>query len=127
MANGPDGIERPLIFSVPVPEFVRVTVCAALVVPTNWSPNASVFVLRVAPELPWPTPDSDTLIGPNTAFDVICRLPVRDPAAVGANFTSIVQVPPDATVVQVFALTLKSPAGVATMLPTVPFCAVRVT
>src|SRR5438128_4574755 len=60
-----------------------------------------------------PVPDTPTVCGFPAALSAIVILPVRDPVAVGANVTLMVQLPPATTVVPQVLICEKSP--VATM------------
>ena len=76
--------------SVAFPEFVRVTVCVALVVPTVWLPNAieagTSLTVGAAP-----LPDNAAVIGVLDPVSAIERFAVRAPAACGVNVTCTVQ------------------------------------
>jgi hypothetical protein len=48
----------PVILSGALPVLVKVTTCAALVVPTVWPENVSVVVERLTRGTAWPTPDN---------------------------------------------------------------------
>jgi hypothetical protein len=105
------GVERPLILkpapvtvgccemvTLPVPEFVRVTVCV-LLLPTVTFPKLMLVGLAVS----WvvvvvPVPESDTVVGEVGALLVTTMLPVALPAVVGANFRVKVVLWPGATV-----------------------------
>lgn len=74
------------IVSVALPEFVRVTVCIGLVVPTVWLPNA----IEVGTSLTAgaaPVPDKAAFIGVLDPVSAIERFAVRAPAACGVNVT----------------------------------------
>jgi hypothetical protein len=69
------------------PPFVRVTVLAALVVPTGTVPKLS----SVGDKLTGPEPVPDRLTVCVPALSVIVRLPVAEPRAVGEKETWMVQ------------------------------------
>ena len=75
----------------PLPELVRVTVWAALVVPTACPVNVSVLGERFTTGASWPTPINCAVCGLPGALSVTTIEPVRVPAAVGEKVTVIVQ------------------------------------
>jgi hypothetical protein len=91
----------PVIVSAALPVLVKVTLCAALVVPTSWPLN-----VRLVAEKPTagaaavvPVPVSDMLCGLPAASSVTRRVAFRVPVAVGSNATLITQFAPAASVV----------------------------
>src|SRR5271165_1760207 len=76
---------------------VTVTVLAALLVPTVTVPKARA--VGVTDTGICPVPVSDIVCGLLGALSVMVTLPLDSPAAVGVNFTVMVQVPPAATLV----------------------------
>jgi hypothetical protein len=89
-------IATPLTVRVALPLFVRVTVCAALVVPTVWLAKVRLVGEKVAtgPELVVPVPVRLTVCGLPLALSVIVMVAVLVPDAVGAKVTLIVQLAP---------------------------------
>lgn len=86
-----------LIVSAALPEFVSVTLCAALVVPVICDAKVRLEGERVTAGAV-PVPDSDTLCGLPAASSVTVTLPVRLPPLDGVNVTEIVQLPLTASV-----------------------------
>lgn len=77
----------------PLPLFVSVVACAALVVPTACWPKAMLDGVSVtAPAAPAPVPVSGTLCGLVAALSLIVTPAVRLPPAAGEKVTEIVQV-----------------------------------
>lgn len=86
-----------------IPVFVPVTFCAGLVMPVACGPNVKLKGEKLANGPDIPVPDRLTGWGLSPALSVILTDPWTGPAAVGANFTLIVQLPPGGTsAVQVF-------------------------
>lgn len=85
--------EMLLILRAELPRFVRVTACPPLVVPTCCDAKVSEFGTRVGSG-PSPVPTSAPDCGLPGAVSLIDRLAIREPAAVGANVTFTVQLPP---------------------------------
>ena len=80
---------------VAVPVFVKVTVCALLVVPTLTLLNVKlVGERRIIGEEFMPTPVRDTVWGLLAALSVMVRVPVKVPVVPGLNVTEIVQLRP---------------------------------
>src|SRR5262245_21022195 len=79
------------------PEFVNVTLCAALVVPTSWLPKPRLVGDRLTAGVV-PVPLSGTVCGLPTALSLMLTLAVRLPAADGVKVTEIVQLAPTASV-----------------------------
>jgi hypothetical protein len=81
------------IVNAAVPEFVNVTGCDWLLVPTTWFPKVR---LPVEKEIPGcvPVPDRETVCGPAGALLVMEMVPLREPVFVGAKVTLIVQLLP---------------------------------
>jgi hypothetical protein len=105
-----------LIVSAPLPELVRVTLCAELVVPTCcWPKLRLVGEKLTAGAVATPVPLSATVCGEAGALSVTETLAPRDPAALGVKVTEIEQLEPAASVEglsgQVFVCA-KSPAFV---------------
>jgi hypothetical protein len=114
------------MFSAPVPEFVSVTLRAALVVPTVWLPKSILFADSVTTGAV-PVPFTATAWGLPAASSAMVTVAVRLPVVTGANFTENEQVVPAATdaPVQLFALSTKS-AGFEPPIVSVPMCSVAV-
>src|SRR3989442_1656246 len=94
-------------FSGAPPLLVRVTFCAALVVPTRCLPNALLVAESVAVGGVTPVPVSDTDCGLPAASSVMFTVAARAPVAAGVKLTLIVQLAPGAT----------EPAPVGQVLP----------
>src|SRR5207248_11801320 len=77
--------------NAPVPVLVTVSVCAALVVPATWFPNASGLGETVA-VLETPVPLSETGEPATGTLPVMVTEPAAGPAVVGVNTTLMVQV-----------------------------------
>ena len=89
-----------LIVKLPLPVLVRVTDCAALVVPGFWFPKLRVDAERVtagAVPAPVPVPVKLTVCGLLAALSVKVKVAARLPAIVGVKVTLTVQLPPAAT------------------------------
>src|SRR5215203_3447481 len=103
-----------LIVSAPVPEFVRVTLCAGLVVPISRLPKPRLVGEKVtAGPGATPVPLSATACGLPGALSLIVTEAVRVPAAVGLKVAEIVQLAPGASVLGLSGQLLswtKSPA-----------------
>jgi len=103
-----------LIVSAPVPEFVRVTLCAGLVVPISRLPKPRLVGEKVtAGPGATPVPLSATACGLPGALSLIATEAVRVPAAVGLKVAEIVQLAPGASVLGLSGQLLswtKSPA-----------------
>jgi hypothetical protein len=113
-------IVRAVISSGLLPVFVRVTVCAAAVVPATVLPKVRVDGLSDTPANV-PVPARLTLLVPT--FDVMARVPVRLLAAVGVNVTPTSQLEPadngfEVEQVVVPASTAKSPLMLKDVKPT---------
>ena len=76
--------------SAAVPLLVRVMVCAALVVETDWLAKARLLGEKVTAGAT-PVPLSDSCCGLAAALSVKVMAPVRVPVAVGVKVTEIVQ------------------------------------
>jgi hypothetical protein len=84
--------EISVIVSGPVPVFLTVDVCAALLVPTCCEPKVRLAGVSVtAGAGAAPVPVSDTLCGLPAASSPIWMLAVRVPAALGVKVVEIVQ------------------------------------
>jgi hypothetical protein len=79
----------------PLPVLLRVTVCAALVVPTGWLPKPRLVGKRLTTG-PVPVPERLTVCGLPLALSVMLTEAVRLPLADGVNVTLIGQLPPAA-------------------------------
>src|SRR4051794_3342819 len=101
-------MDTPETFAAVVPVLATVTVWVALVAPTTVLRNDSEPGLapRMGPGAS-PVPDSGTALADPLA--VTDRVPVRLPAAVGANFTETVHEAPAASDVPHVLVWLKSP------------------
>ena len=97
-----------LIVKASVPEFVRLTTCPALDVPTVCAANITLTGLNVAPG-ETPVPESATVSGEVLALSVIAIAPVRLPAAVGVKVTEMAQLAPAARLVPHVFVSAKSP------------------
>jgi hypothetical protein len=86
-------------FSEALPVFERVTVCAALVVPTVWLVKVSEAAERLTTgaEAAAPVPLRLTDCGLPEVLSAMLNVPVRVPDAVGVNVVLIVQFAPTAT------------------------------
>jgi hypothetical protein len=84
-----------MLLSAAVPVFVKVTVCAALVVPTVCAANVRLVVERLAMGAV-PVPERVTVCGLVVALSVIVIVPGWLPAAVGVNVTLMEQLAPAA-------------------------------
>ena len=102
-------IATVVIVSVALPEFVKVTICAALTIPTDTFPNAILGVERLTAAFA-PVPESATVWGLPAALSATLRDAVRVPAAAGVKVTPIVQVAPAATLAPHVLVWVKSPA-----------------
>jgi hypothetical protein len=79
------------------PVLLKVTLCAALVVPTFWLLNVRLVGERLAVPAAVPVPVRLTVCGLPAALSEMLSVAVRVPAAVGVNVTLIVQLPFAAT------------------------------
>jgi hypothetical protein len=96
-------------FKVPLPLFVRVTVWAAALVPTNWLPKVRELRERPTPgEVPVPVRFS--VWGLPLALSVNTTEAVRTPAALGVNVTLTVHWADGASEEPQSLVTVKSPA-----------------
>jgi hypothetical protein len=106
--------EMSLIDRSAFPVLVNVTDCGALAVPNGSAANAKLVGLRPTVGAgATPLPLRLTVWGVPTALSLTVRLAVRDPEAVGPNVTTIVQLPPAASVALPLghvSLSEKSPA-----------------
>jgi hypothetical protein len=82
--------------SGPVPELVRVTLCAALVVAMSWPAKVRLFPERVTAGA-IPVPVSEMLCGLPDALSVTDSEAFRAPVAPGLNVMLMVQLAPAAT------------------------------
>lgn len=99
----------PVMASGAVPELVRVTDCAPLVVPTSCEPNVSDVGVSVTVGAV-PVPDTEMLSGLSVALSVTSTFAARIPAAVGRKLTLIVQVEPAPRLAGQLLVCEKSPA-----------------
>ena len=95
-------------------ELVRVTACAALVVPTFWLLNVSEVGERLGSAVP--VPERLAVWGLLLASSVTVKVPLRVPVAVGAKVTLIVQFAPAATLLPQLFVCPKSPLLVPVMV-----------
>jgi hypothetical protein len=86
-----------VMFSAALPAFLRVTLCAALVVLICWNPNVRLVGDRLTMG-PVPVPVRLIVCGLPEAVSAIVIAPVNVPAAAGVNVTLIVQFDPAASV-----------------------------
>jgi hypothetical protein len=104
------------IVSVAVPVFVRVTVCAAEVIPTVSDPNAKLPVENETAGAV-PVPESATVCGLPEASSAIDKVPLLAPVVVGVKVTVKVQLAEGAKVALQVVVLAKSPlAAVEEML-----------
>ena len=89
---------RPDTVSGPVPGLDTVTVCAAEVLPTAWSPKARLAGASTTCGV-MPVPVRATTGAAVGASEAIVSVPVFAPSEVGVKVTSTVHVPPGATAV----------------------------
>jgi hypothetical protein len=82
-----------LIVSGADPVLVSVTVCAVLLVFTNWLPKLRLAGDKDTAGAVVPVPLSATVCGLPLALSVTEMLPLREPEAVGLKVTEIVHVP----------------------------------
>jgi hypothetical protein len=95
------------------PLLLSVTVCAALVLPTDCVPKLKLLAERLTVGgVATPVPVSETVCGLPVASSVIVTAATRLPAAVGLNVTLIVQLAPPATLAPHVFVSEKSPAFV---------------
>ena len=87
---------RLVMLKLAFPVLFRVTVCAVLVVPTDWLPKVRLVAVRLTTGAV-PVPVRLTVCGLPLALSVMLTEAVRVPGAVGVNLTLIVQLPPAAT------------------------------
>jgi hypothetical protein len=85
-----------LMVSAAVPVLVRVSVSAALFVPTVWLPKAIELLERLTAGVV-PVPVSATVCGLFDALSVMVTVPETDPVAVGVKVTGMRQLPPAAS------------------------------
>jgi hypothetical protein len=83
-------------FNVALPPFVRVTLCAVLVVPSAWFPNDKLLEDSVT-DAAVPVPDRLTACGLPVALSAMLSEAVSALAREGLKVTLIVQLPPAAT------------------------------
>ena len=86
----------PAILNAALPVLLRVTVCAVLVVPTDWLPKARLVGERLTTVVV-PVPERLTVCGLPLALSVMLTEAVRLPLAAGVKVTLIVQLLPPAT------------------------------
>ena len=89
-----------VMFSVPLPVLVSVTLLATLVVPTAWLAKLRPETLKLTAGAMAvaPVPVKATACGEPAALSLIVIVPVRVPVAVGVNVTLIAQPDPAARV-----------------------------
>lgn len=95
----------PVVMEV-LPAFERVRICAALVVPTFWLPNATELGDRVTAVVPGPERPTDWGLPP--ALSVRVTQAVREPVPVGVKVTLIEQFEPAASEVPQVLVSAKS-------------------
>jgi hypothetical protein len=104
--------------SAAVPELVRVTVCAALVVPTVCAAKVKAagarFTAATGTELPLPDNEMAGLVD---ALDATVSVAVRVPVADGVNFALNVQLAPGATVTAVAPTQVPAAVKSAALVP----------
>jgi hypothetical protein len=101
------------LVAVAVPVFEIVNTAGELVVPTVWFPKLIVVLASTIVGVPTnPVQEIFAVSGLLAAFDAKLTIAVRDPAAVGAQFTVAVQEAPGITVTQLFSEMVKSPGFV---------------
>src|SRR5438552_1905593 len=107
-----------VMFNEAVPLLVRVTDCAALLVPTSWLAKVRLVGERLTSGAFAYAPvfRSLTVCGLSLALSVMVIVPVRVPVAVGVKVTLMLQLAPAATDVPQVLVCMKSP--LATMLVT---------
>ena len=112
-------VVKPVMFSELVPVLVKVTDCAAAVVPTTVLPKVRLEGFSDTPGAV-PAPLSVTVCVPPLALSVMVITPVRVPLAVGVNVTAIVHVPEAAIGVEIEqivpAFRAKSPLAARAMM-----------
>jgi hypothetical protein len=82
-----------VMLTVPPLVLFRVTLCAALIVPTGWRPKARVEAERLTTEAV-PVPVRLTICGLPGALSLMLTAAVRLPTPEGVNVTLIVQLAP---------------------------------
>jgi hypothetical protein len=92
-AKSADAAAMEMIVRVAVPVFVSVTVCAALVVFSNWLPKVRVVGASITAGVGFaPVPLSAKFCGLVLSLSVSCNVAVSAPTTVGLNVTLTVQV-----------------------------------
>ena len=88
-----------VMFNEAVPLLVRVTDCAALLVPTSWLAKVRLVGERLTAGAlaAVPVPVRFTVCGLSLASSVMVIVPVRVPVAVGVKVTLMLQFAPAAT------------------------------
>ncbi len=88
-----------VMFNEAVPLLVRVTDCAALLVPTSWLAKVRLVGERLTAGAlaAVPVPVRFTVCGLSLASSVMVIVPVRVPVAVGVKVTLMLQLAPAAT------------------------------
>jgi len=104
-----------VILKAVFPVLLRVTLCAALVVPTFWLLNVRLAGERLVAAAA-PVPVRLTICGLPAALSEILTAAVRVPAAVGVNVTLIVQLLFAATELPQVFVSAKSPVLTPVML-----------
>ena len=102
------------IVSAPSPVLLRVTLCAALDVPTSWPAKLRLGVDRLTAGAV-PVPVRATSCGLPGSLSVMVSVPVRVPVWVGLNWTRILQLAWDLIEGGHSLRALKSPVAVALM------------
>ncbi len=86
---------KAVMFRVSTPLLVKVTICAALVVPTTWALKLRLVAERLTPG-PVLVPVKLTACGLSAALSLRVSVPLRAPKAEGVKVTLIIQLPPAA-------------------------------
>lgn len=109
-AKSPDAV-TDVMDRAAVPELVRVTACAALVVPSVREAKVRLVgeSTTAGAVTPAPVPLKLAVCGEPLALSEIISAPVRVPTTDGVNVTEIVQLAPAATLVPQLLVSAKSP------------------
>ena len=97
----------PAILNAALPVLLRVTVCAVLVVPTDWLPKARLVGERLTTVVV-PVPERLTVCGLPVALSVRVTAALRVPLAAGVKVTLTVQLAPAATLAPQLLVCAKS-------------------
>jgi hypothetical protein len=107
-----------MMFNTAVPELVRVTLWAALAVPTSWLEKLRLDGDTVNAGAGRPVPANAIVWGLLAAPSVTVTVPYRLPTAVGLNVTLIVQLAPAPRLAPQVLLSAKSPVAVRLVIAT---------